>query len=116
METADLNFQIQKGATFERELYVKDNCKVPIDLSGYTAAMQARYKLSDAIPFLDLTDGNGITLGGTDGKITITVDKITTAALTASASAVYDLQLTAPSGTSEYLIKGKIPVIEMVTR
>lgn len=119
MSAAKLNLLIEAGATFNAVLTWQDPDGDPIDLTGYTARMQARTKADAADTILDLTsdpDG-GITLGDEDGTITIKVAADTTDDLPAGA-AVYDLELEAPgpAGDVVRLVEGSITVRRQVTR
>jgi hypothetical protein len=48
---------------------VVNGVKTPVDLTGYTAKLQMRLNYADITPVLALTDGAGITLGGSAGTI-----------------------------------------------
>lgn len=89
----------------------------PVNLAGYEARMQVRANLAAADTILDLTTdpGGGITLGGSEGVITITVDAADTAALNFT-SAVYDLELLSPTGVVTRLMEGKVTLKKEVTR
>lgn len=88
----------------------------PIDNSGYTALMDFRKKASSADPALvTLTNGNGITMGGADGLISIEIAPADSALITDQA--VYDLQLTeTASGVVTTLIAGTATVTQDVSR
>jgi hypothetical protein len=85
------NLTIYQGATFEHTTTCLENDE-PRDLTGYTARMQARADAA-AQPILDLTTGDGITLGGTTGTITIEIPAADTAGLPPG-DWRYDLQIT----------------------
>jgi hypothetical protein len=88
----------------------------PVDLTGYTARMQIRETVDDEDVVLELTTENGgITLGGTNGQITLLIDADDTAALTVD-KAVYDLELIDGSGIVTRLVSGEITVTKEVTR
>jgi len=73
----------------------------PNDLTNWSARMHFRNTYDDASPFLALTSptvsGNGITLGGQHGSITINMSAAQTTALDpvwlGNVSGVYDLEL-----------------------
>lgn len=107
---------IEQGATFKQVFIWKTgNPAVPVDLTGYTARMQARPTPSDSTIFLDLTTENGgITLGA-DGSIRLFVSSDETTAYTWK-SGVFDLELIDATGTVTRLIQGAITVSPEVTR
>ncbi|WP_299074724.1 hypothetical protein [uncultured Paraglaciecola sp.] len=108
-------FIIYKGATFDEVILWSDDCGDKIDLTGATAQMDCKYKITDASPFLTLnTSDSSIVITGGDGKINLLLTEVQTAALTAG-KAVYDLRVTMPSGDVIFLLSGKITVMEMVT-
>lgn len=89
----------------------------PVNLVGYVARMQVRANLAATSKILDLDSSlkGGITLGGSEGVITITVGAATTALLN-FASAVYDLELESPDGSVYRLLEGRISLRKEVTR
>jgi hypothetical protein len=109
-------FVIQAGGTFGKVILWADSCGDPIDLTGATAKMDCKYKLSDASAFLSLSTENGrITIDGAAGKITLLVDAADTAPIDAGRG-VYDLRLSLDGGDEiDYLLQGKITVEKMVT-
>lgn len=110
------DFTIYQGATFSRVLTWKDQEDTPIDLSGYTARLQARESQDAEEPFLSLTTENGgIALGGAAGTVTLSIADGDTADI-AEASGVYDLELESAGGTVTRLLQGKILISKEVTR
>jgi hypothetical protein len=105
----------EQGATFQRILTWKDSDGDPINLNGYTAAMQVRDGACGQTKILEATTGNSkIVLGGALGTITITVSATDTAALPVG-EFVYDLELN-QSGTVTRLIQGSFTVSREVTK
>ena len=103
-----------QGATFGYEFtWLVDD--VPVDLGGYTAAMQVRPTHDSDDVLVDLTDGAGLTLGGAAGTIDLAIDADSTAAIPAG-SHVYDLELTDPFGIVTRLLDGAFAVDPEVTR
>lgn len=87
-----------------------------LNLTGYTARMQAREEYESATAFLDITTGNGgITLGGAAGTIALLLSATATAAITAE-HGYYDLELVSPTGRVYRLLQGKICVSKEATR
>lgn len=88
----------------------------PMDLSGYTARMQIRNKLSDTSFLLELTTENGrIILNNTLKTITLYVSATDTAAITWT-SGIYSLELVSSTGIVTTLMNGNVLVKQEVTR
>jgi len=85
MAAGTLDFMIEQGATFNLLLTWKINA-VPVNLSGYTARLQARVDIEDTETILSLTTGAGITLGGSAGTISLDQSAAQTAVLPNGAS------------------------------
>lgn len=112
---SEVNFTIDQGSTFSQTLVYKDSEGVPIDLTNYTARSKARESLESSVVIWDLTNGNGITLGGPTGEITLSIDAEDTAEFEPGAVYVYDLELI--NGTTiTRLIQGQVTVSGEVTR
>lgn len=107
---------IEQGATWSLPLVWKTAEGVPIDVTGYTARMHMRKKVTDAEIVLDLTTENSrITLGGVAGTINLSLTAADTAALTTSG--VYDLEMISGDGvTVTRLLEGKYALSVEVTR
>lgn len=106
---------IDQGATFRLTVVWKDGTGTPVNLNGYVARMQIRRTIRSDTPVLSLTTGNGITLGGATGSVTIVATAAQTAAINIR-SGVYDLELEAPDGTVTRLMEGNVTVSFEVTR
>ena len=114
MAAGTLDFTIEQGATFNLLLTWKIN-DVPVNLTGYTARLQARVDVEDTETVLSLTTGSGITLGGALG--TISLDRTATqTTLLPAGTYVYDLELIAGSGTVTRLVQGELLLSAEVTR
>jgi len=110
MSAGTYNTTLEQGATFSRTLTYKDAAGNAIDLTGYTARMQARPYVGSPNKVLDLTTENGgISIAAATGKITWTVAASVTAAIKQD-SLVYDLELIAPDGTVTRVIQGTLTV------
>jgi hypothetical protein len=106
MSAAPYLLYIEQFAHFELPMDYLDDQKKPVNLTGYSARLQARDSKGNLLVDLS-TDNGGITLGGPTGEITL----ILTAAQTADpkmAGAAYDLLLIPPSGKPDRLMQGKI--------
>ena len=113
MTPGKYNMICSQGATFSKRLTWIIN-GVPVDLTGYTAEMQAREKYSsiNAIFTLSTSDGS-ITLDD-EGNIDILIDASDTEDIVAK-EYVYDLELN--SGAEIYrIIEGKFIVTPEVTK
>lgn len=118
MAAFKLNLKIDQGATFTKQVTWKTGPApgVAVDLTGCTARMHARAKITDAVKLLDLTTANGgIVLGGSAGTVEIILTDEQTAAITWT-SAVYDLEIEFADGTVRRLLQGSISVSPEVTR
>ena len=116
MAAGNITLIVEKGADFPFMLTWKDSNSNPIDLTGYSARMQIRpsHKSSEVILSLSSPD-DGITLGTTDGLITVNITNAQSSAIDISAGR-YDLELVNPSGLVTRLIEGKIKFKPEVTR
>jgi len=108
-----LDLDMYQGATWEYTLTWKLN-GAPVDLSAYSARMMARSSYAAASAVLSLTNGSGITLGGTAGTIVLAASAVTTAGV-AAAQYVYDLELVS-GGTVTRLVEGYLNVSPEATR
>lgn len=109
------NATIDQGSIWNVTLIYKDSNDVPVNLTGYTAAMQLRQNYNSELADLTLTTSNGgITITGATGTIAISATATQTGLLTPGFY-VYDLELTSGSNISR-LIQGQITVAEQVTR
>lgn len=109
------NTTIDQGSVWSVVLVYTDSNNTPVNLTGYTAAMQLRQNYNSDIADLTLTTANGgITIVGATGTITITATAVQTGALDPGFY-VYDLELTSGSNISR-LIQGQLTVAEQVTR
>jgi hypothetical protein len=117
---ANYNFCVDQNATLTRVFtWITQQCcnavgsqPAPVDLTGYTAAMQIRpYPLSNTVLYDASAD---ITLGGVAGTITLVIPATATAVFTWW-TGVYDLLLTDPSGVVTRLLSGSVSVCPGVT-
>jgi len=110
----DYNIKCPQGATFDKTFTITVNGS-PMNLTGYTAAMQVRETYDSSSTLLSLTNGSGITLGGTAGTIAVLVSSTATAAI-ADGFYSYDLEITSGGGVTDRLLQGKFVVTPQVTR
>ena len=117
MPAAKYDIALEQGASFSRTITWKDSDGNPVDLTGSTARMQVRTAIanrSTTAPLVDLTNGSGITLGGTAGTIVVNITAAQTAALKIT-RAPYDLFVYSVDGTAIKLLEGVVTVDPMVT-
>lgn len=116
MTPGNYDLTIYQGATLGLVLTWKDENETPIDLTGYTARLQARESVDASTSFISLTTENsGIALGGNAGTITLNMSATDTAALTET-SGMYDLELVSGGGQVTRLLQGALLVNKEVTR
>ena len=112
----NFDITINQGATFELTITWKDSAGTAINLTGYSARMQVRQKITDTAKLLDLSTGNGaITLGGAAGTISVVAPATSTDDITAK-QGVYDLELESGSGVVTRLVQGCVTISPEVTR
>ena len=71
---AFVNFRLFQYASFSEPITLKDSGGVPLDVTNCTARMQIRREMTDTVPVFTLTTENGgITMGNTDGKMTLNI-------------------------------------------
>ena len=109
------DFTIEQGATFNLVMTWKID-EVPVNLTNWTARLQARVDVEDTEVVLNLTTENGgITLGGALGTITLNQTAIQTALLQ-TGSFVYDLELISSVSSVTRLLQGELTISAEVTR
>jgi hypothetical protein len=115
MVPGKFNMVCPQGSSFNQELvYSIDD--VPVDVTGYYAAMMVREKYTSKTPVVSIDSVlGGIDLGTSDGVISINIDHAITETLH-SKEYVYDLEVTDPYGKKTRLIEGKFIVTPEVTR
>jgi hypothetical protein len=110
------DFTIEQGATFNLVMTWKID-GVAVNLTGYTARLQARVDYDSTETILSLTTdaGGGITLGGSAGTITLDRTAVQTAVLP-TGSYVYDLELISSASVVTRLLQGELIISAEVTR
>jgi hypothetical protein len=110
---ANYNIKSYQGATYDLSLTYSIG-GTAVNLTGYTAAMQVRENASSSATILSVTNGSGITLGGTAGTILVSISASTMGAA-APGFYVYDLELNSGSQVTR-LIQGNFAIQAEVTR
>ncbi len=108
------NFNVDQGATLEFSIVWKDANGALIDLTGYSAKMQARDKAGGKILCFTLTQTDGIAINGPQGKFTVTITPERTNRLVYPKSH-YDILLTSPSGKKTRILEGTLTLSRSVT-
>ena len=115
MSAGKFNILIEQGATFSLPITYEDSTGAAVDLTTYTARLQARKRASSPATIVEMTTENGrITLGGTDGTIDLYMLAADTALLQAG-EFFYDLELVS-GGSVTRLLEGQLTVKPEVTR
>jgi hypothetical protein len=117
MSAGKYNISIEQGVSWSKVLTLKNGAGTVINLTGYSARMQARRKIADTAASISLTSatGGGITMGTTSGTITLALTAAATALLSVG-DYVYDLELVYPDTTVKRLLEGRLEVVGEVTR
>lgn len=115
MAAGEYDITCEQGATLSLTFTWKDSSDAAVNLTGYSARMQVREKATSPGTLLSLTNGSGLTLGGSAGTIALSVSATATAALEAG-QYVYDLELQSGGGVVTRLLEGRFTVKAEVTR
>ena len=110
------NWVFGQGETWVGEFSWLDASGAPIDLTGYTAKMQARVTAVSPDTIIDLsTEGGEIILGGVAGSVEFRVHSEVTKNID-SGCYKYDIALTSSGGTVSRVLEGDLRVTAAVTR
>jgi LEA14-like dessication related protein len=115
MMAVSYNTVIDQGATWYLTVTYENPNGTPINITGYTAALQLRSLPSDAVAVLSLTTGAGITITGATGTVAITATATQTRAID-EGTYYYDLEITSTLGVVTRLVQGQVVVSPEVTR
>ncbi len=115
MGAATVDIVIEQGSTFSHQFIWQNADRNAINLTGYTARMMIREKVTSTTVLVTLTTENGgITLGGVSGTVDLLISATDTAALTIL-KMVYDLELVT-GATVTRLTEGRCSLSREVTR
>ena len=111
------NVEIDQGADWFLNVTYEQPAGTPVNITGYTAALQIRTSPLAKTAVLSLTNGNGITITGAAGLLQCQATAAQTGAITNGRYA-YDIEITSPSPafTVTRLAQGTVEVIAQVTR
>jgi len=108
------NITVWQGADYDRTFTVTQG-GTALNWSGYTARMQVRNSSDATATLLSLTNGSGITLGGTAGTVALAITAAQSTAIPAGSYA-YDLELVSSGLQVTRLLQGSFTVSGNVTR
>jgi hypothetical protein len=115
MTPGQVNLVCPQGSTFRKTLSVLVD-EDPINFTGYSSRMQVRESFISEDTLLNLlSNGGGLSMGGSAGTIDIFVDNDTTSSLPAG-EWVYDLEVESSGGLVNRIIEGVFYVTPEVTR
>lgn len=110
------NTVIDQGADWFINFTYKNPNGTPINITGYTAALQIRTSPLARTAVLTLENGSGITITGATGLIECRATAAQTALIT-NGKYAYDIEITAPvTGVVTRLVQGTVQVSPQVTR
>jgi len=109
-----LDLCLYRSDSFNHQIIWQDDAGDPIDLTNYTARMQARRSVGNSTVLMTATESDGLLLGGAAGTIDIQLTPSKTDI--SNVENVYDLEVTSPTAFVTTLIQGEFKVIQDVTR
>lgn len=118
-----LDLEADAGANYAADFVLLHTNGVAYDLTNHAAAMKVRPTFG-ATDVLSLTNASGITLGTTNGTISLAAGAATVAAIAGGTAVnadkagnayVYDLRITTPAGAIKRLAQGRFTVFASVT-
>ena len=109
------NVEIDQGADWFLNVTYEQPAGTPVNITGYTSALQLRSLPTDATAVLSLATGSGITITGATGLVAIRATATQTRAIDEGVY-YYDLEITSQSGIVTRLVQGQAYVSVEVTR
>jgi hypothetical protein len=105
----------EQGSTFTKTLYLKNKEHTLLDLTGFSASMNVRAKVTDSEKIFNLSSSAGdLVIDIEDATITINIDASDTSAAIIGKH-VYDLEIS-KDGIITRLIEGTFEITPEVTR
>tara|TARA_R100001377_G_scaffold44329_1_gene25246 strand:+ start:1200 stop:1532 length:333 start_codon:yes stop_codon:yes gene_type:complete len=102
---------IDQGSTFSTVVTVTDTDGSVVNLTGYTANSQIRKHATSS----GATATFGISNGGTNGQLTLSLAHANTSAITAGRY-VYDVEVTSGANVRSRVVEGIVTVTPEITR
>jgi hypothetical protein len=111
------NTTIDQGADWYINFTYEQPSGTPVNITGYTAALQIRTSPLAKTTVLNLTSavGGGITITGASGLLACRATAAQTNAIT-NGKYAYDIEITSPAGVVTRICQGTIEVSPQVTR
>jgi hypothetical protein len=109
------NVEIDQGADWFLNVTYEQPAGTPVNITGYTSALQLRSLPTDATAVLSLSTGSGITITGSTGLVAVHATATQTRAIDEGIY-YYDLEITSQSNIVTRLIQGQAYVSAEVTR
>lgn len=107
--------EIDQGADWFFNVTYEQPAGTPVNITGYTAALQLRSLPESTTAVLSLATGSGITITGSSGLVAVHATASQTGAIVAG-DYYYDLEITSPQGIVTRLVQGQALVNPQVTR
>lgn len=109
------NFEFFQGDDYTFSITVKNADASVVDLTGYTAKMQARENYDSESTVLDLSVDNGIVVIPATGVIVVSISNTLTSAIDGGYY-LYDLETSDANGLKSKIIFGKFEVLKEITK
>jgi hypothetical protein len=109
------NVEIDQGADWFLNVTYEQPAGTPVNITGYTSALQLRSLPTDATAVLSLATGSGITITGATGLVAVHATAAQTRAIDEGVY-YYDLEITSQAGIVTRLVQGQAYVSAEVTR
>jgi hypothetical protein len=109
------NVEIDQGADWFLNVTYEQPAGTPVNITGYTSALQLRSLPTDTTAVLSLATGSGITITGASGLVAVHATAAQTRAIDEGVY-YYDLEITSQSGIVTRLVQGQAYVSAEVTR
>lgn len=113
----EIPIEVKQGSLLSFTITFKDKNGTVIDLTDYTAKLQVRRSPnSTEDPDIELTNEDGLSMGGEAGTIGVTFAPATTLALSSDYTGTWDLFLIPTEATALCLLGGTFTVIPSTTK
>lgn len=121
MHPGEYNFTIYQGADDGLTFTITDGV-TPVDLTGYTAAMNIRKNADAAAPLVTATSTGvspRINITPLTGEIAVTIPASATTSLPFKGTELectYDIEITSPTGVISRVLMGDVTISREITR